>query len=771
MSAAVADPAPARPVERPAGDAGHPRRTTAAAAAVYLALQGVLLALLRLAAPRFFWLDDQQAQYLPVFSWFGRHLRDGRPPLLDPELGASGNYLADPQYGALDPVHWGLAWVVGRMDGVLDAAWLLGGGAVTAYGLGVVFLLRRYGASAPLAVAAALGVAGSGFALWFGSSWWPLLWSTAWLPWLWLGVVSRRWPGVLVTGLAAYLLGGAGYPYHLVVAGVLVASRVVEHLRHGPRAERRAVVVRVVAAAGGLLASSASLLAAAQMSPSTQRVVPRSPAGNTGAQIPNLLDTVLGGATLAPSVSGTWANDFLHLAPIAATAVFAVPALALVDWRTALRRPGVLTAVLTTVAALVLTQLPTHVGPFRYPFRYLAVVELALPVLAVVALLAAPCLTRSRVRLAAGLVGAQVLLALLRAPVTWPWHLLAGAAGLAALGALVTALRSDRGPVARRAAAVVLVAASVAAPVVGHASAVALGRADAQLQGLEPDGSPARQLPRRTEWGVAVDEYRGAVVATDRAVTVPAWGSHGPDGGWARGLLVGNANLLAGLRPGFGYIASGHREWAQRWCADYLGTVDVAPRCVTGLLRTVPGTDLPWVDALSTDEILLSRDTPRPIRRYFAREWDEGERVGRFRSFRRPDPVADRVISASPEVVRISSSTPGDDPAYAGSPLEVYRVSTDDDGELLLRIPWWPGLTATVDGRPVPLSGVAGTVTRVVLPGGLDDAELEVAFEPLGARLLAPTLAVGLLIVLAAAAAERRAGRRTAGGGRPEGAI
>jgi hypothetical protein len=69
-------------------------------AGLYVALQVLFLLLLRRASPRFFWIDDQQAQYLPVFHWFGRNLTDGRPPLMSPDLGAGGNFVADPQYGA-----------------------------------------------------------------------------------------------------------------------------------------------------------------------------------------------------------------------------------------------------------------------------------------------------------------------------------------------------------------------------------------------------------------------------------------------------------------------------------------------------------------------------------------------------------------------------------------------------------------------------------------------------------------------------------------------
>ncbi|MFW3171946.1 hypothetical protein [Geodermatophilus sp. CPCC 206100] len=747
-----AAPPPAGPRHR-----GSRGRATLLALGGYVLLQGVFLVVLRAISPRFFWLDDQQAQYVPVFHWLGRHLEGGRPPLLDPELGAAGNYLADPQYGVLDPLHWAIVWAVGHVDSLTRATWLMGGGTVLLCGAGVLLLLRRLGAPAALAVGTALAVASSGFFLWFGSSWWPLLWSTAWLPWFWLALVSRSWRGVLGAGVTAYVLGAAGYPYNLVVAGVLVVAVVIEHWRHGDRDDRRPLLWRLVAAAGGLVASSASLIAAQQLSPHTQRIVPESASGNTGAQIPNLLDVVLGGVTLTPSQSGTW-GGFLLLMPAAATAVFAVPALALVDWRAALRRPGVLTALVMTGVALLLTQMPTHVGPFRYPFRYLTAVQLFLPVLAVVAVSAAPLLTRRRVQLGLGLVAAQLLLALLRAPALLGWHLLAAAAGTAGVLALVLVLSRGRW---HRWAATGVVLAALAGPLLGLGSATTIARIDESDRGVEATGEPARQLPVRTEWGATVPEFRDRLVAPGRALTIPVWDGHGEGDGWAAGVLPGNANLLADMRTGFGYIASGHRGWVEHWCLTYVSAVETTEECLAGLLETVPGTDVAWIDAMSSDEVLLSPSTPRQIRAHFRQEWTRASDVAGFTGYRRSEPLAPRVTYAGEGVEELTGTGAADDPAYAGRPLNTYRVSTGEDGgTLVLRIPWWPGLEATVDGRPVEVSAIEGTVTQVTLPADLDGAGLEVRYEPGGARLLVPALLIGGVVVLGAVAAEVR-GRGT----------
>ena len=730
--------------------------------ATFLVLETVFLTVLRTVSPRFFWIDDQQVQYVPAFRWLGEHRRDGLPPLFDPDLGAAGNFLADPQYGVLDPVHW-LVWSVveGTRD-LVEATWLVSGAAVLVLGAGVLLLLRQYGAPVLLALATALAVASSGFALWFGASWWPLLWSTAWLPWLWLGLAVRRWPGAVCAGVAAYLLGAAGYPYNLVVAGALVLASGGEWWWRGrgqPGGRSwRGPLLRLVAAAGGLLASGPGLVAAQQLSPYTQRTAPDSGFGNIGILIPNALDAALGGQTLTLSLSGSWGGSLIA-APVAAAALFAVPALALVDWRPAVRRPGVLTALTMTALSLVLTQLPTYVGPFRYPFRYLVAVQLFVSLLAVIGFVAASRVTRRRLLLAGGLVLAQFLLALGRAPSVWGWHLLALAAGGLAVAALA-GLASSRRRLAGAAAVAVLVA-TAAGPFLGLGSATTLGRLDQSAQDLETTGLPARQLPERPDLGTTVAEFRAQLVAPDEVLTIPIWGGFGEEDGWAGGVLPGNANLVADMRPGFGYIASGQRAWVQRWCLDYISAIRTSASCVRGLMAPVPGTDVPWVDAMSADRVLLSPSTPRAVRRYFETGWTQGEDVGTFASFRRPRPLASRVTSATAGVTALEDVGPGDRPAYPGEPLNTYRVSTDaDGGDLVLRVPWWPGLTATVDGRPVTTSAVRGTVLRVSVPGGLDDAQLEVRYEPAGVDLLVPAWVAGGLLVLAAAGAELVVSRR-----------
>ena len=782
---------------QPAGGVGarsRARRTWGALGG-YLVAQAVVLLVLRALVPRFFWLDDQQAQYLPTFSWLGRTAEGGRPPLLDPELGSGGNFVADPQYGVLDPTHWLISWAVSRFDVALNAGWLLGTVAVLLLGTGMVLVLTVLRVPPAVAAAAAVGAASTGFFLWQGSSWWPVMWGTAWLPWLWLGLARRGWSGLLVTGLAAWQLTASGYPYVLLPAGALVAGHLLERRlarRHdGATRQGTSVVPHLLAGASGVLAGIPGLLGSQEMAAaSTRAVAPLSAVGSTGWGIPNLLDIVVGGVTLTPVVSGN-AGGWLFVTPLTATATFALPVLALVPWRQAARASGVVTALVLVGAALLLTQMPTDVGALRYPFRYLAVTGPAVAALAALSLRAAGRPVGRRVVLAYALVGAQLALALMRGPALLGWHVVAAVVSAVSLTAVLLYLR--RGApgqrvgrpegrrdvlerLATRAAGALLVVSCTAAPLVALGAGFATERR-IEAQATEPvaaTGQPARQMLTRPSWGVTVDDFRRTSAGPGRTLTVLVYGAWqdldeaGPaDQGWAWGVLQGNANLFADFRTGFGYVAVGHDGWTDRLCQDLFGMLVETDECVAGLLEEVPDLDLTWVDAMSSDEVWLSPYTPAAVRQHFESTWRRSGSVGVFETFVRDDDLPGRVTSASRGVSVAVDGEPGDGQFRSGEPGESLRVSTPaDGGRLVLRIPAWPGFRAEADGRPLAVGSIEDTLLTMELPGGLEDARVDLYFDPLADRLIGPAAVAGGLL-LALAVVLEVVGRRHRGTRRP----
>ncbi|RBY96442.1 hypothetical protein DQ237_07245 [Blastococcus sp. TF02-8] len=739
----------------------------------YLAAQLAQLIVLHRLVPRFFWLDDSQAQFGPMAWWLGRNLDNGIPPLVDPGQGASGNVTSDMQYGVLDPLHWLLWGVLGRQDNVLTMAWEYGATCVILLGLGVLALLRRHGVPGFVATAGALGVASSGFFLWYGSFWWPLMWGSAWLPWLWLGLSSRRPRGLLLTGLATWAVLASGSPYTIPFALVIVIAQAFEMRREAgglrPLVHSRAFLGQFGALVAGVLVAMPTLLNAVQQSSYVERQSADEVIGNTGGQVPNLLDVLVGGPTLLGQTNAF--NGAVGLVPAMATFLLGLPLVAMVRWRAAFSAPGLVTAGALALAGVIATQLPTVVGLFRYPFRYLVVVQIALPVLVLLGLAVAGTVTRRRVAVATGLVGVQLALAISRAPLLWPWHV-AGAVvvAVALIAFLVSRSRVDR--VGVLAAVVLVVLTAVPLVLAEKMMVVVQDRLNIERGFTGAAGQPYRDIgvPDQSgagAMGQTVREFRDRSILTDRTATVYAWGFFGDvfgsDRGWAKGFFPGNANLLAGATVGTGYVTSPHKGLAPILCTSYVGNVDCPSP--TRLLNRVPGTDLPWIEALSSDTVALSRSVPEELRSYFDRRWEQVDGDGEWQTYRRPEEMRLPGRIAALDGVEVAREGWSVGLGRIDQPQEEYTVTTSgqSEGTVLLRVPYWPGYRATIDGEEVPVTAVDDALVEVTVPAGVRDGRLALTFDPIGAQLLYPSLAAGaglmILTVTLAMLAVRRSPR------------
>ena len=755
-----AEPGPGAP-----GDAGidqaaepHGRFGGWTSAAVFVVAEALLLAVIRLWQPRFFYIDDKLAQYIPVWHWLGR--QPGLAlPVIDPDQGSGGNFVGDLQYGVLDPFHWLLATAIGHANGLNAVGWGLHVLGIGVLGLGIVTLARHYRIGPLWAAAAALGAANSGFLLWFGASWWPAVWGTALLPWLWWGMVTRARVGVLAAALAAYLVGTSGYPYALPFAGLVVVAAAIERWREGGRVRaivESAFVVRLLAAAGGLLLTAPGLLAASAMTPYSQRaMLDVGPLGSTGDFIPNLVDVVVGGPTLNAAVTGWWGTDL----PVAvmATGWFAYPALALVDWRRfrtlgGMRAvPGGLVCVILIAGSLVASQLPTVVGGLRYPFRYAVIFQLVVPLFA--ALLASRAgllVTRGRIAVAAAVLLVQGLLAVSRTPYVSGWHVtVAGVGVLVLLSGLL--LSGRRRPLF----VAVLLVATVVAPLVSIGAAVTTNNLFAENAGRTPTGLPANMLYTGNLWPADVASFRARAVQPGLNATVLVWGDAGPDRGLGAGVPVGSAALFSDMRTGFGYTSVGQEGWSKRWCQDFLGQSATCRAAIPRLLALVPGTDRSWLDVTSKDILLVDHRSPPEIVASLRSAWRPVGDQGNFSRFERRVPTPGRITVAGSAVTSLRARTVGTD-------SETYDVAWTGTGDrrLITRIPWWPGYWATLNGHNLPVRALDGTALTVDLPPGGGHGQLRIYFQPPGHRAGLAAVAVGVVLILGAAVIDLRRRRR-----------
>ncbi|SET77779.1 YfhO family protein [Geodermatophilus poikilotrophus] len=738
------------PVAPPAPEAGGRARAGLWALPLYLVLQLVLLAGLRAFVPRFFWVDDAQIQFTPMHWWLGQRLADGSVPLLDPDQGMAGNLTADMQNGVLDVIRWPfLLWAGGQQDLLLVATvhgWL----SVLVLGSASVALLLNHGVRPALAVAGALGVSTSGFFLWWGSAWSPSMWSLAALVWLWAALSSPRWYGVVGVALASAAVVCAGNPYILPLVAVLLAGQVLERWQASGRglfAERRtwATLLALLAGAALSVPTVVNALDVAQWMwrpEATETLASRGDATN-------VLDVVLGGTTLMYEFN----------VPLLSTLVIALPLLALVDWPRAVRRPGVVTALALCVASVLWTQLPFYFLSFRGPFRLLSGVQVGFGLLAVLAVTAAMRLSRRRLAVAAGLLVLQIVVASMRAPVLWRWHVLGLVLAVTAFVGAVVLVRSSahRPPLSWRwvrpaaAATTILLCASPFVVQLAMQASVQERHEALDLGADEPGVPVYRPNTNGYSVGTTVDEFRENAYVTDTSLTAYAFGAFADpdDRGWQRGVLGGNLNLLAGLRPGYGSLAVWPAGAQQHLQADWQSSL-VSDQ--SGLLVVPEGSDVPWVDLLSSDRVLLGVEgsVPQPIADHFAQGWTAVSSRDGWTEYVRPQPLPGRVSMVTGDDVTVEDAAANDGVATLGAPLERYTVSTGDDGgRLVFRTPYWNGFHATVDGRPVEVSAYGDALLQVQLPAGVSDGTLEVSFEPLGARLLPGCAGLGALLLAA----------------------
>jgi hypothetical protein len=180
--------------------------------------------------PGFFWTDDYQTYQLAGYCDIARAWTHGEVPLLSPSSWWGGALAAEYQYGVFS-VFLAVCVVVLFALGLplpLTAA-LLSIVHLAVLAAGACRLARRRGLGADLAVLVALVSALAGYTfIWGGTAWFPALASFAWVPWVWWALErcseERSGPANLVlTGFFVYLVITAGWPFSVLMTGILTA--------------------------------------------------------------------------------------------------------------------------------------------------------------------------------------------------------------------------------------------------------------------------------------------------------------------------------------------------------------------------------------------------------------------------------------------------------------------------------------------------------------------------------------------------------------------
>jgi len=700
---AATEPAPRAPVTE------DPRRSMRRISLPADALFGVLSAAAAVALAStallnradFFLHDDFRSYFSPLFGEVSRLVRGGEFPLLTDRLWYGGAILAEYQLGVLNPVCLALMTLVGGMRDLAAGAAIYALAHIAIFAGGAYLLARQLGCGHGAAFLAGLIAPTSEWIFYWGAGdWIPFLASLAWVPWAWAGLIAAhrdaRWTPAAAAGVALVLTAGCPYTDLALLVSIVVA-RVAGGERF-PLAPALAVVC------GGLLAAPAILPLGFYLHGSGRE---------NGPMLTANLDALIGVST--PFMVTRWLAfggvRETVLMPMLQVAWFVAPALVAASWRNLWRRSEVRALALLALVFAAMSMMP-GLWQFRWMYRFLPYYQLALAVLAALALDDALRTPRAWRPLAVALaLGAPFWVALWQDPRMTRFYLLT-ALPLALLAGLALWIQPRRA------------AAFTATLALGHAALFALvNTAYLGMGGRYPGDFP---LPTTLDSQSEPAHTRYTIFAP--------WG---PPSSWAY-FRPGNSALE---RPGIvinGYSPFHLGVYEKPLCLSALGSTacgDIAER----LSAPFAGSGLPILDLARVEEVRAEG----PYAAAFARrhpDWRPQPAPAGKARFLRPQPLP----LAAPVSLAPADAVIRD---VHASPSKVrFAIDSRTGGRVVLARAWYPGWSATLDGRLLPLRPLQELFVAAELPPN-SKGELVFAYWPAGLTLGLAAAAMGLVLL------------------------
>jgi hypothetical protein len=708
--------------------------------------------------PRFFWNDDYQMAFVPVFEEMNRAWRAGEWPLLTQGSWVCGNLAGEYQYGTFSPfisvcilAIWGLGLPLAGKAAAFAIVheFVLAAGAFT--------LARSRGITPPLATLVALVAALNGWIIcWGATNWIAGLTSFAWLPWAWWTLehaAGPQWRGRWIAGAACFLFLSltAGWPFTTLMLVLLTAWIAARRATAG--AGLRSLPPLAAAwMLGGLMALPALWMLVEYVQGSE-----RTGAG-TGLNWTWTVPPAAWPALLAPTAPTIWRSFYadlphlpLELANGLAPVVMLVVGLAVAprpwrrDWPWLLG----LVALLAVIATL------PSAGVFRWSFRWLPLFHLVLAVTAAEAWQAGE---------AAPSPGAAAGRAYGRSRA---WRHAGGLVAVA-LGAGYLALRGGSIPIFDR-HMVDLAVIAAAWAVIGTACAAR----PAVTDWLPATATAAAFLSLflRVPPNLAVPVFpfdesflKAAPLDRDRLhmslyleQDLPS--ARLPPGSLGQAFRPGNSALLAGIRMINGYSPIHPRGIGTMLPFETHG--QLFPEAVRWVFAEGQGPG----DVLATigvDALVVSRHAAR-LGTLSDAEWervwsgDEGDVyhrrgvAGRSAAIVTRDTPADRPTARLPLLADGRHRATIDLPVAAAGRFVVFPR------------PWYAGWQATLDGRPLATTAYANVAIAATIPPNAA-GRLEIVYRPLGFTIGLPIAIVAALLTLLIAVADSGGPRAAEGG-------
>lgn len=679
---------------------------------------------------RFYFNDDYQSYFLPMFREIARLLASGEFPLATPKIWFGGAIAGEYQYAVFHPVCLALYLGLSGIGNLVAAAALYTLLHIFLLGAGLYALCRHLKcAPMPAFIGALIGSTSSWLLYWGASNWIPALVSQAWMVWallfLLLTCESHKYAAAAVIATAFTLL--AGWPFTNLA--FLMATVTLAMVAVGARAQADSVWRAGTALLlGALLAMPAILTAAAYLAESGRE-----------ADVAHLWSLTLNGlfSVGVPSAVELWNfTDNQYLPSTGVQMLYAswlVPvALTLGGWLPLWRaHRRTLAAVLALAALFALGSMLPGMGHFRWFFRLLPFYHAALAVLAALLLTHAAPAGRSRGRhlLAFAAVFIPFLIPTALDPRTYVLSTVFAAA-IVVVFSIALVLRRHNESAFRFA----LIGGHVLVLVI----VVAVWPRNLQVplwdypaSGPEAGAVGRRDFPRRLAlYDSSLQEEPGAAY-------------------WSM-VALGNTSAYLHAESVNGYSPAVQRGIAQLFCFDFKGGVcagDAVTRLFEPRRNGFNLLDLAGIEEVATD-------TPERARQFAelaGDTWRPAVREGSYTVFNRIDPVPGTLSALPPGGSAISE-------VRRSVRRAVFEVDTATDfqgGELIVRLPWYPGVYARLNGQPLQLDTIGRAMPVVRLEAGTS-GRLAVGYWPKG---LSSGLILAAFAALMLAAALRWPGR------------
>ena len=683
---------------------------------------GYLLILLR--NRQFFLQDDSEAGAIPNWLYIGDRLHRGELPILTPDAWMSGNWTVEGQNGLWNPVQLAIYYVAPMVDRLdLLAAGVKGCFALV-LALGVYRVALAYGARPSWAAVVGAAMPFSGWVLYYDSATWVTsLFGLAWTTQAWASGIryARGKSGPVPVFVFTYLALSIGY-VHSAIGMALVSLCVL--VGEGMRSRSWVPAAKVAA-----VATAAALCGLVTFLPGylTASVTWRVLGGfvNTNMLTAPWSETLNAAIpTALPAIRGF--SGQVQQAPVSYIAWFILPVLAFVDWGRARRLVRQLTGPLMLLAVMLLfTAGPSNFGPVRWPARMLPL--LAVTVLVLIGVLVSRATSLVAWRRKAVIATTLIAISVFRSASASPhgvfkfalWGLV-----LLVVSALVISLGRRFGGALATGAVLVSILAVLW---------VQVGQYPSNL-GVSQWHMPVSRSDAKAHF----PNYQGVTLQLGQRAPVKTPAD--AEATW-RSLVFGNYPRTLGLNYVNSYTAIGHQKFSSLLCMRWEGgTCQDAQKY---LFATEPITGLTYADLMGLDRVVLIKHAfPNAPAQGAPDGWQfvGNDPLSWILERTTPRPAQPGRVVASPGVT-VTDAAPSSDTA------ESMTVASPSGGSVVFSRLLWPGYTATLDGRPVPVDSVKGVFVSVRLPAGTNAARLALSFRPPGTTLGLLLAGVGAALV------------------------